>query len=253
MGSNESPEPDNDNIDRKETASLLKELGLTVEEASSLMNTGDTSKQQSTITMDEALSSSSSSSTSTLKMNTGVAIGAGVFFLANVALLLSLPPVLRGRGAPYLPTFAKNMDIMFQLLRQEPAFQARIRAGEALNFIDLGSGDGRIVFRAARENMFRQSTGVEINPLLHVAALAQRLVWGYHSTTTFQLQDIWKTSLHSTHVVAVYGLGPIMDRLGSKLQDERESLVLASGCTTTISATSRNTFHGVLVRLTRSF
>ena len=250
MGSNESPEPDNDTTNRKETVSLLKELGLTVEEASSLMNTGDTSKQQSTMAMDEALSSSSS--TSTLKMNTGVAIGAGAFFLANVALLLSLPPVLRGRGAPYLPTFAKNMDIMFQLLRQEPAFQARIRTGEALNFIDLGSGDGRIVFRAARENMFRQSTGVEINPLLHVAALAQRLVWGYHSTTTFQLQDIWKTSLHSTHVVAVYGLGPIMDRLGSKLQGERESLVLASGCTT-ISATSRNTFHGVLVRLTRSF
>ena len=33
-----------------------------------------------------------------------------------------------------------------------------------LTFVDLGSGDGRVVFRAAREGLFDNCVGYEINP-----------------------------------------------------------------------------------------
>jgi len=45
----------------------------------------------------------------------------------------------------------------------------------------------------------------------------------YGSTTQFYLQDIWNINLsnHGTHVViTVYGLYPIMKRLGMKLKNE---------------------------------
>ena len=34
------------------------------------------------------------------------------------------------------------------------------------------------------------------------------------------MRDLWKVELNDVDVVAVYGLNPIMDRLGKKLQSE---------------------------------
>jgi len=50
---------------------------------------------------------------------------------------------------------------MFKELRNQPIVKDSKRN---LTFFDLGSGDGRVVFRAAREGMFHKSIGYEINP-----------------------------------------------------------------------------------------
>ena len=43
---------------------------------------------------------------------------------------------------------------------------------KGLVFGDLGSGDGRLVFRAAREkDLFRRAIGYEMNPFLHVVSI----------------------------------------------------------------------------------
>ena len=89
-----------------------------------------------------------------------VAAGIGGFVVLNVGLLLSLPPVLMGRGAPYLPTVASKLDKMFVPLRSH----FRSLPQQERLFVDLGSGDGRVVFRAARERLFRKCIGYEINP-----------------------------------------------------------------------------------------
>ena len=92
-------------------------------------------------------------------------LGLSGFFLLNVGALLSLPPVLRGKGAPYLPTFSGKLDTMFSLLRREASVAKKVAAAnKSLTFVDLGSGDGRVVFRAAREGIFKKSIGYEINP-----------------------------------------------------------------------------------------
>lgn len=95
---------------------------------------------------------------------TGFAVGLGAFFLLNVGALLSLPPVLRGKGAPYLPTFSGKLHVMFTQLRLDPHFAKKVADKKPLTFVDLGSGDGRVVFRAAREGIFVKSIGYEINP-----------------------------------------------------------------------------------------
>jgi hypothetical protein len=104
-----------------------------------------------------------------------------------------------------LPTFQKNLDAMFSQLRKDPTLQQQVKSGKKLHFVDLGSGDGRVVFRAAKEGIFHKSIGYEINPMLHLFAQLQRLLLGpaTWSSTAFALRDIWKTDLRSANVVAV--------------------------------------------------
>lgn len=98
--------------------------------------------------------------TTVSSLHPAVAVGLGGFVLLNVGLLLSIPPVLMGRGAPYLPTFRNKLNQMFAPLPKHFASKAK----KQLTFVDLGSGDGRVVFRAAREGLFHKSIGYEINP-----------------------------------------------------------------------------------------
>ena len=98
------------------------------------------------------------------KIHPAVVVGLGGFFLLNVGALLSLPPVLRGKGAPYLPTFSGKLNVMFTQLRQDKHIAKKLQTKQPLRFVDLGSGDGRVVFRAAREGIFDKSIGYEINP-----------------------------------------------------------------------------------------
>lgn len=83
------------------------------------------------------------------------------------------------------------------------------KAPEEVIFVDLGSGDGRVVFRAAREQLFTLCIGYEINPLLHVYALAQRFIFNsiMHPSsatrTQFFLRDLWNVNLHNVDVVVV--------------------------------------------------
>ena len=113
---------------------------------------------------------------------------------------------------------------MFQQLRNEPRFlqqQQNIQrnhptsasAAEKIVFVDLGSGDGRVVFRAARERLFTVCIGYEINPMLHAYALAQRFIFNLiqhpssKTPTQFFLRDLWNVRLHNVNVVAVVRFG----------------------------------------------
>jgi hypothetical protein len=112
----------------------------------------------------------------------------------------------------------------------------RIRKINKRIFVDLGSGDGRLVFRAAREGLFDLCIGYEINPFLfwysrllnviryyyyNVASLtipSRRIEHG--TQVQFFQQSLWEVNLHHAHVVSIYGLGPMMSDLGQKLRSE---------------------------------
>ena len=94
-------------------------------------------------------------------LHPAVAFGLFGALIAHGAIILSLPPVIRGKGAPFLPTASKGLNIMFKELRKQPVI---LGGKKNLTFLDLGSGDGRVVFRASREGLFHKSIGYEINP-----------------------------------------------------------------------------------------
>jgi hypothetical protein len=145
----------------------------------------------------------------------------GTVVLINVGFLYSAIPAIRGRGAPYVSTSTENAKIMFQQLRRylpnRTNVESHSRAGsltqpmgssfslkhhslEALPlshqnhtspnsfvFVDLGSGDGRLVLRAAQEGIFTACIGYELNPLLvWYSRIRQLLV-----TTTRQVETWW--------------------------------------------------------------
>lgn len=117
-----------------------------------------------TITTDNRIKDESFTSQQQKGLHPAVSFGLAAAFLAHGAILLSLPPVLRQRGAPFLPTASKGLNTMFQEIRKQPVVISGMKTKKKLHFFDLGSGDGRVVFRAAREGIFFKSIGVEINP-----------------------------------------------------------------------------------------
>eukprot|EP00984_Skeletonema_dohrnii_P034402 scaffold33548_cov130-Skeletonema_dohrnii-CCMP3373.AAC.9 len=198
----------------EEETKLLESLGLL-----NLVQESENNEKSNSSWKHQTLFPSSSTSNKIL-----LGIGGTLFLLPHLFVILSLPPVLQRRGAPYLPTFANKLNVMFDLIKRHVNNNNNktfIKQSSSLKFVDLGSGDGRVVFRAAREGIFQKSVGYEINPSLHMWVKFRQLITPkYWSSTEFYLGDLWKIKLHNYDVVAVYGLYPIMDRLGKKMQDE---------------------------------
>ena len=61
-----------------------------------------------------------------------------------------------------------------------------------------------------------------MNIVLHMIAQTRRIVQcsSYYSNTLFYRKDLWEVNLSNVDVIAVYGLYPIMDRLGKKIEKE---------------------------------
>lgn len=113
--------------------------------------------------------------------------------------------------APWVPTRRKDLDRLFTL--------AGLLPGE--RFYDLGSGDGRTVFEAARRGA--DATGVEIafpfwlwsRTLAPFRPGRHRILW----------RDLFRVPLHDAHVVFLYGVPDekLWARLRPKLENELRS------------------------------
>eukprot|EP01121_Diplochlamys_sp_Union-15-3_P022214 TRINITY_DN9387_c0_g1_i1.p1 TRINITY_DN9387_c0_g1~~TRINITY_DN9387_c0_g1_i1.p1 ORF type:complete len:205 (-),score=33.88 TRINITY_DN9387_c0_g1_i1:79-693(-) len=139
---------------------------------------------------------------------------AGAYIIGNIIYFASLIPVVRLRGAPYLPTSKKKIDVIFSLLNKH------LHSYHKKTLVDLGSGDGRVVIGAAKRG-FTRSIGYEINPFLcYYSSFKSRLMGFGPPSTKFLWADFWKKDFSDADVVVVYGLDPIMERLGRKLNQE---------------------------------
>lgn len=131
-----------------------------------------------------------------------------LILLAAAFLLAPFALPLFARGAPYVPSGRKTIERMLDL--------ATLKAGERM--LDIGSGDGRIVIAAARRGT--AAHGVELNPWLVWWSRLQARMWGLSSKAAFTCGNLWSFDTSDFDVVTVYGLSPIMRRLGEKLSRE---------------------------------
>ncbi len=76
---------------------------------------------------------------------------------------------------PYLPSF--NRQIKAELAKFMDEFNEKkdFKAGDRPKLIDLGSGDGKIVFQAAK--LGYDAYGIEINPFLIIVTRLRALFW----------------------------------------------------------------------------
>ena len=110
-------------------------------------------------------------------------------------------------GPPYVPTLKRDIDKVLAVLK----------IGKSSHFVDLGSGDGRVLSAAAK--LGSRISGVEINPFL-VAVSWWRL---RHFKSSVKLGNLWGYRLpdDTTHVF-IFAADIFMNKLEKYLASERE-------------------------------
>ena len=111
------------------------------------------------------------------------------------------------RGAPWVPTWKKDMDVLKEL--------ARIEKGERV--YDLGCGDGRVVAAMARNGA--NAFGYEISILPYVMARARVLLGGVNNCEIV-FGDFWKKDVGDADLVFFFLLPKFYPRLKDKMERE---------------------------------
>ncbi len=110
---------------------------------------------------------------------------------------------------PFVPTPIAVVDRMLEL--------AEVKPGDVL--YDLGSGDGRVVIRAAKKYGAR-GVGVELDSWLAAAARAKAEEEGVGHLVEFRVEDAARTDLTGATVVTLYMLPWFNAMMGPKFKSE---------------------------------
>jgi ribosomal protein L11 methylase PrmA len=109
--------------------------------------------------------------------------------------------------SPFVPSNRKTIEKMLKV--------AKIKRGERV--VDLGCGDGRIVFRAEKQFGAR-AEGYEISILVWLLAQLNRLIKG--AKASIYRRSFFKADISQTDVVFCYLLPEVMQKLSPKLRKE---------------------------------
>jgi phospholipid N-methyltransferase len=115
-------------------------------------------------------------------------------------------------GAGWVPTPRKVVRKMLHLAK----------VGEGDTLFELGSGDGRIIFMAAKE-FEAKAVGVEADPLRILWTLIWIRIKGLKDQVSVQWGNFFKKDLSAASVVTVYQSTEINNRLKNKLMKELKS------------------------------
>ena len=109
------------------------------------------------------------------------------------------------KAAPFVPTAEERVADMIRL--------AELKSDDT--FMDLGSGDGRIVKAAAP--LVAHAIGIEINPILYYLS---RWRLRHIRNAEIRREDLWKTGLSGVDVLAIYFINQKMRQLATKIKQE---------------------------------
>lgn len=113
----------------------------------------------------------------------------GIFFAIDVFLDL-----------PYVATKRHKIETIIKL--------AQIKKGETV--VDLGSGDGRLLFAAAAKGTI--AVGYELNPFLVLLTRLHAHLKGLSEQVMVHRQNMWRADLKVADVIFVYSLQKTIGR-----------------------------------------
>ena len=131
-------------------------------------------------------------------------LGIQIFF----ALFILFLCIAFVTGGPFVPSKQSSVDAMIRL--------AGIKRGTRV--VDVGSGDGRVLFASARAGA--DATGYEINPFLVWFTNVRSFFTGTSKHVRAVWKDLWKTDLSNADVIFVYLIPWRMADLEAKLKKE---------------------------------
>lgn len=118
-------------------------------------------------------------------------------------------------GAPYVPTRYNDMKAIFDKIK--PTSKDSV-------FVDLGSGDGKLVLYAASQGY--TAVGYEINPILW---LVSTLRLRNYPNASIRYADMWSADVSKADLVFCFLASKYMQKLETKLSKEmKKGSILAS-------------------------
>lgn len=126
-----------------------------------------------------------------------LAVAAALLFVIIVGIFYAVDAFLE---LPYVGAKKENIKTIITL--------TNIKRGETV--VDLGSGDGRLLFRAADVGAF--GVGYEINPFMIIISKIKRSLKGYDQEVKILNQSMWEADLKVADVILVYSLRKKMEK-----------------------------------------
>ncbi len=111
-------------------------------------------------------------------------------------------------GAPWYPTKKREVNRLLEL--------AEIKKGE--RFYDLGCGDGRMVFAAAKKGAVVE--GIEIALFPFFLAKIRRLFQKERENIKISYKNMWKVDLSDADVIYIFLLPESYERMRNKIEKE---------------------------------
>lgn len=158
------------------------------------------------------------------------AMSFGTLALGVSAIALPfVTPAFRKFKLPYLPATQKQIENVFKCINYIVSKDLVLaNQNKPLRLIDLGSGDGRIVFEAANRGF--KATGVEINTMLYLYSLFKSFSSRSEFKPKFKRANLWKTSLSDYDIIVVFGVQEMMKDLAIKMNNELKPTAKIISC-----------------------
>jgi SAM-dependent methyltransferase len=136
-----------------------------------------------------------------------------IFIILNLlfALLIFFLTLAFITGAPFVPSTGKVTAKMIEFGGIKPGMKV----------YDLGSGDGRLLFAAAR--LGATAVGFEINPFLVFLTRIRILLSPYRKSVKVCWKNFWTADICDADVIFVYLIPLRMSHLARKLRESLRS------------------------------
>lgn len=185
-----------------------------------------------------------SSERSQSKIGLYSALGIGAVAIGfSIAAIPFLTPALRTHALPYVPATTKQVENVFKAVRTFSSNNNMLIGHPSktnlVKLVDLGSGDGRIVFEAAKRGY--HATGVELNAMLYFYSKFKTLTsWSSKNSSelhrpVFKRANFWNINMNEYDLIVVFGVQEMMKDLASKLKEEMKPNTLIVSCRYPIS------------------
>jgi len=140
----------------------------------------------------------------------GLAVTGGLAVGVSLVTFSFVSPALRRICLPFVPATENQINNVLKLCRK--------CGGERSTLVDLGSGDGRIVFSAAKNGY--QATGYELNPWLVIYSKISARLQNLSANAVFERRDLWKVDYKNYDNIVIFGVADMMDELSVKLEED---------------------------------
>ncbi|XP_055380962.1 ATP synthase subunit C lysine N-methyltransferase [Condylostylus longicornis] len=141
-----------------------------------------------------------------------ITVTGGIGVTISLVAVAFVAPAFRRYCLPYVPATTEQIKNVLSIL---PTKEDTQKISKVL--LDIGSGDGRIVFATANKGL--TSHGVELNRWLVYYSRLKALKNGIKNAKFFQ-KDLWKYNISTYDYIVIFGVGQMMSDLEKKLVKE---------------------------------